>query len=336
MNILRKLTNTSLILIFLVILAGSIVRMSGSGMGCPDWPKCFGYLIPPTQKKQVSWQENRLFVAGQMIIKNEQLLVAKHSFKSDKQFNSANWQVYDKHNYASFKVHHTWIEYINRLIGALSGIPILLLFIFSIVYRNQAPSIKWFSFFTLIMLGFEAWLGKKVVDGNLIPGQISLHMFGAICIVTLLIIQKVKLSPTSIRIPQPLKALTILAMLFSLVQIYLGVQVREEVDVLLNGTERSMVVEQLSHAFEWHRIFALSVILLHAALLYFNHQTIQLFWYKIMAGVVLLEFTLGIGLSYLNLTPWMQPLHLCLAILLFGIQCFVVLKHSIKPAKAFS
>ena len=64
----RNLVTTSLVLIYLVIAAGAVVRMTGSGMGCPDWPKCFGYLIPPTERAQLEWQPHQEYHKGEVII----------------------------------------------------------------------------------------------------------------------------------------------------------------------------------------------------------------------------------------------------------------------------
>jgi len=69
----RKVAKIALILVYIVIIAGAVVRMTGSGMGCPDWPKCFGYYIPPTNAETLQWEPNRDFKKGQAIIKDSTL-----------------------------------------------------------------------------------------------------------------------------------------------------------------------------------------------------------------------------------------------------------------------
>ena len=71
-----RIVQITVISLYLIFLAGAIVRMTGSGMGCPDWPKCFGYYIPPTSEEQITWKPNTEFEKGFIIVKNELLFVA--------------------------------------------------------------------------------------------------------------------------------------------------------------------------------------------------------------------------------------------------------------------
>jgi cytochrome c oxidase assembly protein subunit 15 len=181
----------------------------------------------------VSWNQGRDFKEGQMIVRNEQLLVAQGDFTTSDQFDSSHWEVYEKHDYAVFNVAHTWTEYINRLAGVLAGFPVLALLIFTLINIRK----DWFLFLlsaaTTFMLGFEAWLGKLVVDGNLIPNQITIHMMGALIIIGLLlaIMARTRKKPVSRKaVLFPFNSTLLFVLFLSLLQIVLGTQVREEVD----------------------------------------------------------------------------------------------------------
>ena len=166
MNRVYNLTLVSIIIVYLVILAGGIVRMTGSGMGCPDWPKCFGYLIPPTEKSQLDWKPNYEYNKDEIIILDENLFYAIDDFNSKKEFNQSKWSKYIKHDYSKFNVYHTWIEYINRLIGAVTGLSVLILFLYSLKFFKTKKIITGLSFLSLLAILFQAWLGKTVVDSN--------------------------------------------------------------------------------------------------------------------------------------------------------------------------
>ena len=178
---------TSFILVLLVIFAGSMVRMTGSGMGCPDWPKCFGYLIPPTTEKDVFWKSNFNYKKGVMILRNEKFYSAKIDFLSSNEFMSSNWLEYTKHDYNEFSVMNTWFEFINRFIGAIAGLSTLIMFLFSFNFLKTKPVVTIMSFIVLLSMLFQAWLGKLVVDSNLSPYKIAVHMLMAIVILSLII-----------------------------------------------------------------------------------------------------------------------------------------------------
>ena len=178
---------TSFILVLLVIFAGSMVRMTGSGMGCPDLPKCFGYLIPPTTEKDVFWKSNFNYKKGVMILRNEKFYSAKIDFLSSNEFMSSNWLEYTKHDYNEFSVMNTWFEFINRFIGAIAGLSTLIMFLFSFNFLKTKPGITIMSFIVVLSMLFQAWLGKLVVDSNLSPYKITVHMLMAIVILSLII-----------------------------------------------------------------------------------------------------------------------------------------------------
>lgn len=335
---LRRLVRVELVLILLVIVAGSVVRMTGSGMGCPDWPKCFGYLIPPTERSTLDWHPGRAFKEGNIIIHEEALYSAKADFTAGEQLNLNNWEKYLKHDYAIFNPVHTWIEFLNRLLGALSGLPMLAILVLSFFFLKDDLRIPLLAGSGLFMLGFEAWLGKKVVDGNLIPGSITIHMFGALMIVGILLIlyQIVKGKSGQTRYYTPgFRNLLVLGLLLALSQILLGTQVREQVDDLLRmGLSRAQTTESLALTFYVHRSFSILILALNLYLWWYNRK--QQFKFGELNAIMILiglEILLGIILYYFDLPYFAQPAHLLLGALLFAFQLQAVISYYLGATK---
>jgi len=318
----------TLVSIFLIIVAGSVVRMTGSGMGCPDWPKCFGFIIPPTHIEQVEWRETQPFFAGQMIIYEAQLWSAKTNFTTGGSYDASNWAPYKKHNYAIFNATHTWFEYINRLIGALSGIFTFVMLLMSLRFWNSKRKIVFLSAVVVFLMGFQAWLGASVVFSVLQPAQITIHMLVALLIVALMMYLISELPESTKKDPlifdKTLNRLLVVAIILSLIQITLGTQVRQLIDEIsrsLGHTQRDLWIGLAGNTFKFHRSFAISLVVVHALLFYRNYKLQWSFrGVNALVFVVALEVLSGIILTYFDMMALMQPIHLVAASLLFVIQ----------------
>jgi cytochrome c oxidase assembly protein subunit 15 len=321
-----KITLASLYLIFL---AGSIVRMTGSGMGCPDWPKCFGYYIPPTSEEQITWQPNSTYEEGMIIIKDEVLFVAEQEVKTASVFNEKNWEEYTKHEYATFNKFHTWVEYINRLVTVVSGFIFLFLLAGSLKFRKENKWISIISFTAFFLMLVEAVLGKMVVDSNLKPTMITIHMVIGLLIIGLVlrllfIIRKEK---TSYKYHALFNKLLIISVVFSLIQIAMGTQVRQFIDeqVKLFGFEnKEYSLMNPSFKFYFHRSFTIAIILVNFGLFYLNQ--LNKLGYKLVNWILVLLFLetiTGILMYYAEFPLGTQAIHLLSGALLFGVQFYL-------------
>ena len=326
----------SIISLFLLILAGGVVRSSGSGMGCPDWPKCFDQYIQPTDISQLPEGYQEKYVA-QRLAKNERFA-----------------KILDQTGYLelAFKIRHdeyiklpeefnplkTYIEYINRLIGALTGIFLVLTFVFSFKLFSLSKRLFWLSVINLILVLFQAWLGSIVVSTNLVAWIITIHMLVAILIlaVSIYTYQYLSLLKSDI-IDKPkasffIKTTSLFAIIVSIIQITVGTEVREEIDavqMMFKELNRSEWLTEVGRIFTYHKDIAILTILING-LLYFL-ITKSLTDQRILQSVnyilvfLVLQIITGVALSYFALPPWAQALHILLATLLFSAQFYLYL-----------
>ncbi len=326
-----KIAKITLVLIYLVIIAGAVVRMTGSGMGCPDWPKCFGYYIPPTDISQLEFKPNHDYKKGNVIIKNGILVVALSDFKSSHFFEIHKWKPYTKHSYAEFNPTHTWVEYINRLFGAIAGIATLIMAIVSFRFWKTKKIIPILSVLVVFAMGFQAWLGKTVVDSHLSPIKITIHMVMALLIVAIMLVIIFKAKPINkpFTYNQTFTNVMVFAIILTMIQVVLGTQVRQYVDeqVKAVGYVQSLWLETPELSFYIHRTLSILVTITTLWLVYLNKK-LQLGFHKINAILVcvILEIITGLLMYYFDFPFSTQTFHLVIASILFGIQFYVLME----------
>jgi len=223
--------------VFILIFVGGLVRSTGSGMGCPDWPKCFGTWVPPTDVSQLPADyKDRFRVEG--------------------------------HEIADFDVYKTWTEYVNRLIGVLIGFFIFLTVFFAIPYLKKDKSIFWLSFAAFLLVGFQGWIGSKVVSSNLAHWMVTIHMIIALVIVGLLIFtitRSQNFTVVQLKADASLKPLMVLILSVSGIQTISGTQVRENIDsvaLIMGEQNREYWIQALGGIFSFHRTFSIVSLVL--------------------------------------------------------------------------
>jgi len=330
-----RITKTALILVYLVIVAGALVRMTGSGMGCPDWPRCFGYYIPPTDIKELQFAPNHEFKRGQVIIMDNKLWVARETFTTSADYNEANWEHYTKHDYAEFNPTHTWVEYINRLVGALAGVVVFVMAVASMSFYRTKSSIILLSWLAVVFMGFQAWLGATVVYSKLNPFKITIHMVMALVIVALIlyILDKAKEithTEKTYKYDPFFKRLLWVSLLFTLAQVVLGTEVRQFVDeqVKLLGYENmALVMDEPLVQFYVHRSFSIVVLAMNIWLFIMNKQK-EMGYGKTSWVLVLLLIEVASGIAMYNFDfPFAsQSIHIVTASIIFGVQFYMILE----------
>jgi cytochrome c oxidase assembly protein subunit 15 len=297
---------------YFLILVGGLVRASGAGLGCPDWPRCFGSWIPPASAAALPPE----FDASQ--------------------FNPALM----------------WTEYLNRLLGVTVGFLILATTISAWRNHRHERRILWTTTIALLLTGFQGWLGGRVVAHELAAWIVTVHMIVALVIVQLLLYVTVTSQGAqgaqgahgaqgangaegaegaegaqSARAASPAMFMLIVV---TLVQIAFGTQVRGAVDTALDaGVARDLALGTVGRLDYMHRDLAFAVLAGSAALTFWllsrRAAPRVMRWSFVVLSLAIAQIVLGVAMAYGSLLPAAQVAHLTTASLLLGAETVLLL-----------
>lgn len=312
----RRFGIATITAVFFLIFVGGLVRSTGSGLGCPDWPKCFGQFVPPTDISQLpSDYKTQFAINGKEI--------------------------------ADFDAFKTWTEYVNRLVGVVIGIFIFLTIVFAYPYlKSQNKKVFWLSFLAFILVGLEGWIGARVVATDLAVGMITIHMLLALAIVGLLI-YTIAISQQFVIVQLEenkwIKPLLFITLLISIVQTISGTQVREIVDEVAKRIDnRYRWIDELGNVFKLHRSWSILNLLVSIVLMIQYKKVFErgsLIYRSGLSLILLMSVQAFTGkiLTLFGFPGYLQSIHLTLGSLTAGLQMFIFILAFYKTeTKTFS
>ncbi len=293
----QRLALITTLLTYVLIAVGGLVRASGAGLGCPDWPKCFGSWIPPASAAELPAE-------------------------------------FDP---AQFNPTLMWTEYLNRLLGVSVGFAILGTTVSAWRRHRRAPRILWPIVAALLLTGFQGWLGGRVVANELAAWIVTAHMLVALVIVQLLLWATVESLVAARPAARPSAALRAFgwwawaATALLLVQVAFGTLVRGQVDQALKAAvPRIDALGTVGALDATHRELAMVVTMAVVALwlwVWLRHggHTALARAAGAALGAVVAQVLAGMALAGLALPPAAQVAHLTLASVLLGALTAVAL-----------
>jgi cytochrome c oxidase assembly protein subunit 15 len=182
---MAALTALTLFLTFDLIVFGAFTRLSDSGLGCPDWPGCYGAVSP---------------------------LGARAAIDSAQQAAPGGPVTWSK----------AWIEMIHRYLAMTVGVLIVVMTAFSWRERRALPLSPWWPTLTLVWVLVQGLFGKYTVTLKLYPAVVTSHLLGGLFLLSLLAVQYVALQGKSVALPRKLRTGISMASVLLLLQLALG------------------------------------------------------------------------------------------------------------------
>jgi cytochrome c oxidase assembly protein subunit 15 len=177
----------TLFLTFDLVLFGAFTRLTDSGLGCPDWPGCYGSASPLGASAHIEAAESAL--PSGPVTRNK-----------------------------------AWIEMVHRYLDTAVGVLIVVIAAVSwrVHRRGGTPLSPWWATITLVWVCVQGAFGAFTVTLKLYPAVVTLHLLGGLALLALLAVQAQAFSPRPVRLSRGLGAAVLAVAALSVVQIALG------------------------------------------------------------------------------------------------------------------